>query len=468
MKKLILFIIVCLVAYALLTNAIDNAPDIDSYSFTGYTEDYDHTTETSSHFEYPTFDFTESATTERFYTAANTTTRRSTTTTTRRSTTTTTRADSSTSTTQKSNSELPRAARYIPDQSVCYHYRQLNTYGKEIYNLLLSNAATGDITFTFNLKYDGEYYEDSLKPAIYGFVQDHPEFFWLTRGYSYNYRGNTIKITLATRDFWNLSVSHRKYTEAFYDKVDYILSLANKYNTDFEKALFVHDYIAGITTYDHDAAEDNSDGRWSIQSDYAFSSYGGLVNGKFVCGGYSAAYQLIMQQLGIECAWVSGYTSDGGYHAWNLVNLDGKYYWTDLTWDDVDDWTTSGGKVTYIDGARYNYFNLTTSDFSKEHSTENFDYPACTATQNNYYHHEGYFISNYSKDKIEDAFARQVAAGKTDITLKFANTADYEKAYSYLFYGAGSRILNKHGYYGDFTWYSYDKMLSIDCCLLDK
>lgn len=66
--------------------------------------------------------------------------------------------------------------------------------------------------------------------------------------------------------------------------------------------------------------------------------YGPLVNGKGICQGYAAAFQLFMDLLDIECITVTGAAfSSAEDHAWNMVRLDGAWYCADPTWDLADD-----------------------------------------------------------------------------------------------------------------------------------
>ena len=49
----------------------------------------------------------------------------------------------------------------------------------------------------------------------------------------------------------------------------------------------------------------------------------------------------------------------GGFHAWNLVQLDGEYYAMDVTWDDP----LGSPPERY----KYDYFNLTDQAMSADH-----------------------------------------------------------------------------------------------------
>ena len=57
-----------------------------------------------------------------------------------------------------------------------------------------------------------------------------------------------------------------------------------------------------------------------------------------VCEGYSKAFKVLCDQLGVPCLLETGYgrtTAGVGLHMWDLVEMpDGKWYGADITWDD--------------------------------------------------------------------------------------------------------------------------------------
>ena len=86
--------------------------------------------------------------------------------------------------------------------------------------------------------------------------------------------------------------------------------------TTVEKIRYIHDKICATNTY-----KENIDG-----------AYNCLVNGKSDCDGYTAAFQICMEILGVPCKAYS--TSN---HIFNFVKLSGNWYAIDVTWDDQDD-----------------------------------------------------------------------------------------------------------------------------------
>ena len=51
-----------------------------------------------------------------------------------------------------------------------------------------------------------------------------------------------------------------------------------------------------------------------------------FLEGRTVCQGYACATKYLMDLLGIPCTIVTG-TANGEPHAWNLIELDGAYYY---------------------------------------------------------------------------------------------------------------------------------------------
>lgn len=59
---------------------------------------------------------------------------------------------------------------------------------------------------------------------------------------------------------------------------------------------------------------------------------GALIEKRAVCEGFSRAFLYLCQGVGIRCVYVAGSNSNGR-HAWNHVEIDGKWYVVDLTTD---------------------------------------------------------------------------------------------------------------------------------------
>lgn len=240
--------------------------------------------------------------------------------------------------------------------------------------------------------------DDFLKVwELYRF--DHPEHYWVPSSYGYRLSGNKV----TSMEFG----TQNPYLTGF-DDVKFItesqkyLDLAANLGTEYEKSLVLHDALVQNVTYDTSAKN-------------AHNCYGAIVDKKAVCEGYAEAYQYLLQLCGIQSYIVTG-TSHNEGHAWNLVRLDGNYYYTDVTWDDPIS-ANDKNKPVY-----HGYFNITTAILQEDHSiTDTYGVlPICTKTD--MLNKDMAVISAYSVESIAKATK---VAGKTG-TAKIFLTGETE------------------------------------------
>ena len=172
------------------------------------------------------------------------------------------------------------------------------------------------------------------------------------------YTTSQISITTTAASDWRY-VSDAALEEAE-QVVDEVVT-AGMSDYDIVKAL--HDYLVTHCDYDQRLYS----GSMPFLSHQA---EGALLEGAAVCSGYAKAYEALLDAAGIPCETITGYAN--GYHAWNLVQVDGEWYHVDTTWDDP---TNRGG-----DYVRYDYF-LKSDDYmlDNRHSRWTAD-RTCTST----------------------------------------------------------------------------------------
>ena len=108
------------------------------------------------------------------------------------------------------------------------------------------------------------------------------------------------------------------------EKIDELYpKLVNDNNTNIQNIRNIHDYIINNTIYDSDRSDKQI---IKYKSEIA---YGPLFEGYAICGGYTDLMELFLERLNIR-----SYKISSEDHIWNAVNLDGKWYHLDLTWDD--------------------------------------------------------------------------------------------------------------------------------------
>lgn len=156
--------------------------------------------------------------------------------------------------------------------------------------------------------------------------------------------------------------------------------LTQGYNSDYDKAAALHDWVCANIYYDDD----------SISGDYNTAPYVAtdvLNEKRAVCLGYANIYAALCRAVSIPCNVVTGYalgidnSSDNKWnetninsteanHAWNEVYLNDHWVIVDPTWDSRNK-ITNGEKITSGDVSHL-YFDSNLKFFSVNHKI--FDY----------------------------------------------------------------------------------------------
>lgn len=197
-------------------------------------------------------------------------------------------------------------------------------------------------------------------------------YFWLDTVYNYGYSTSTGKATryipvynsLAGDSLKDLKQSRKVFNAAALELIEN--AGVTEAMSDYMTELLLHDALIVQNTYE--------------EATNAHNEYGAIVDGKTVCQGYSLAFQYLLRLCGINACSVTGYA--GEPHSWNLVFIDGEYYYTDVTWDDVVITPRNNRSDIF-----YAYFNVTEDVLRLDHTWNEPEYglPSCTSTRRNYY-----------------------------------------------------------------------------------
>lgn len=161
--------------------------------------------------------------------------------------------------------------------------------------------------------------------------------------------------------------------------------------TDYEKALFVHDWLISNAAYDHSLEYDGESGV--------------LLRGKGTCESFYRGYALVLQRLGIRSE-----RALGNGHVWNRLLLDGSWTHVDATWDAGQSLTGNQAYLSHL------YFGLTDEMIQEAHN-EYVVVPGQKATNfnNNYYVRSGE-VALWADDLCEK-IARALEAGETNLEV---------------------------------------------------
>ncbi len=251
---------------------------------------------------------------------------------------------------------------------------------------------------------------DEFQTVLKAYLGDYPHHFWLGKQYSYNYRGEDIVSFVPTYIMEGSVLENAK--KQFDRAAKQFLKGLNQSMSELQKEELLHDAIATETDYE--------------STDNAHNAYGCLVENKAVCEGYAEALQYLLYQAGILNVVVTGNSKLPNSnsmvgHAWNLVRIDGDYYYVDVTWDDQ------------TVGTFHEYFNITTELLLEDHALNQlaYDYPLCTATKANYFQVHGGSVFTFSIEEVIEGFDKN--GNHFEIFLpnnSFAFWQEFQKQYA--------------------------------------
>lgn len=256
--------------------------------------------------------------------------------------------------------------------------------------------------------------KEDLSELILLVISTEPELLMVDPAYAYSSDKNNC-ITEVTFKYTLSEKEHKKAMDKLSAAAEEITAKTAG-RSDFDKLLCFHDAIISGCTY-------------SDSSSYPYSAYSCLVEGKAVCEGYSKAFGLLCDMVGIECIPVLGKANDGDTesHMWNKVCIDGEWYNMDITWDDP----VSNMDKDYMS---YSYFGVTDDEIKSDHTPEPtrlLKYPKASGTKYNYFSATNQSIEDASDaDSILlAAITSQALAGLKYVQFRCKDKATFDKVF---------------------------------------
>ena len=266
------------------------------------------------------------------------------------------------------------------------------------------------------------------------------------------------KIITGIRFYYDNTLSSDAYQRRVKETNAAIESLVAKTKgmNDFEKALYVHDYIILNCEYDLDLlnlikAEGTLDGE--VYSE-RYTEYSVLVNGTGICGSYALAYRAVMNACGVECLYLS---SKAMNHAWNMIKLDGKWYHVDCCWDDPTPDRYGEARRTYFlrtddEIMELNHYSWTPNEY-KATSSKYSAMPRYADTVQKYENGSWYFLESGSLYKADSC-----GNNRRLVSPMTATTFDVEDGEIYYSYGRGIYDLNEKSGASTLSYYLPDNV----------
>ena len=287
-----------------------------------------------------------------------------------------------------------------------YYFHQADEQEKKIYRQIQSGIEDFETDILLTTA------DDSLIDRTYQMVlMDHPEYFWAQNA------GNTRKILYSTyarlEPGYNISEEEaREQTAQMEEMAEEILTDIYQEGNIYLTARLIYEYIISDTEY--------------VQNENDQNIAGVFLQREAVCAGYARAFQYLCEKAEIECIYVTGDARDTVEgHAWNIVNLDGDYYYVDATYGDMPEFSSS----LQEDQMLYDYFCPFPEEYEQLVTPDaGLVLPACTATANNYYVRNASCFDTFDRQELYNYFVMQIDQKNRVIHFKYTNREAYDRA----------------------------------------
>ena len=287
-----------------------------------------------------------------------------------------------------------------------YYFKQLNEEEQRVYRELLKGIRAREKDFYLTLSQD-----DSIDRCYHAVLKDHPEIFWV-----HNHE-KIYKTTYSDSDYCTFTPGYI-YTEGEISEIQNAMeagfqevsSLIPADASDYEKVRIVYTYVIDNTQYQ--ASDDDQ------------SIAGVFWKKEAVCAGYAGAVQYLLERIGVPCIYVDGSTQGSTEgHAWNIVKLDGEYYYVDATNGDQPDFLN--GNAAQLEEHKtiiYDYLCPFPEEYEKKYiRSEELTVPDCTAKDMNFYVLNQGCFDGYDWETIYDYCKMRLDNGAAVVRFKFSN-----------------------------------------------
>ena len=307
-----------------------------------------------------------------------------------------------------------------PGKARRYGYEQLSDDHKKVYDVVVDAFER----FVPELReLPVKLTKDEAMAIVDQVTRDHPELFWYQSGATFFFDTQTQMLSYIEIKYVMTAEEAQLRKQKIDEAIKPFLTSVTEGMSDYEVVLRVYENIIRLVDYDTVALDRQK--KIPVTRDVPDdirSIYGVFVDKKAVCAGYAKATQFLLNRLGIECAYVCSQT-----HAWNLVKLEGDYYYLDTTWGDSSDTV----KEKSSDRISYDCFCITTEEnlrLADHVPLEDYRMPICTATKCNYHRRHGLYLENVDFERIRTIVLETVKGGKLDVSLKFASDQLWQQA----------------------------------------
>ncbi len=297
-----------------------------------------------------------------------------------------------------------------------YYYSRLSDGEKNIYDKICSALLNFEPALSIHSG-AGKSFAFDIEDILIDVIFDNPVFFYVNRE----------RVMIKRTPMYLQLIFNYDYTqeeaESLWAQVEakieeFVLREISEGMSPLARQLKIHKFVTSIKPASKPYSKD------------CYSAVGALVRGQCVCEGYSKAYKLLCDRVGIASIIVMGdaVLPDGRRekHAWNITRINGVTAHTDATWD------------ARYGVSNYDYFNICDADIAADHSFEHGKYPECPPNKINYFYKNGLVACD--EQELREILLKCTDKDRYSVKLLF--DFDFTKIHS-MPHGARSVQVNK-------------------------
>lgn len=263
--------------------------------------------------------------------------------------------------------------------------------------------------------------EELLSHIYYCVMSDHPQFYYVN-GYSgmkYLENEEIIRIEVYP-EYYMTEAEIEQYQRNIDEYVARCTAQTPMFGSEYERAKSVYEFVVLNTQYNLDAPLN--------QTICSVATYG-----ESVCQGYAEMVQYLLNEMGIFATVVSGVVKSGENHAWNLVKIDGEYYYMDATWGDPEYDVTEEEETPINQMVNYDYLLLNEQQIGITHAINTtIPMPVCTSTKANYYRMENLYFEFYDKERLREIVGQAYETSQKVVSFQCSSVEVYNQIYTKL------------------------------------
>lgn len=267
--------------------------------------------------------------------------------------------------------------------------------------------------------------------------------------FNINYpHGERIAYAYLHNDTSNLSSEDMQ----IYNEAVQIVNEANNFaaghsNPDLYRELYIHDAITARTTYYTETP--------MLPNSRYLSAVGVFIDGKANCNGYADSFYMLGKMCGLKVQKINANNYDYSVsHVFNIITLNGKNYFVDVTADDAEIPSTTGVENNYI------YFNTSADIVAASYQWSREYYPTVVESpdENFYYYTDEFYRSGEqyfgghasTAEEALDLVAEQFSKGRR-IARVFAPENDTYKDQNTAMRYVLDQLPQKYGWHGSIS-----------------